>query len=640
LEAGTGHEESRRLNGFARARREPAVKRGSAWVAPLLIGAVVLLLRLPFLNQAIQGDDVYYLFGAEHALIDPAHPSHAKYIFQGELVDMRGHPHPPLNSLILAGLIAAQGDVNEIFFHLVYIVFSVTAAASMWSLARRFSAYPLGATLLFLAVPAFVINGNSLESDIPFLAFWMAGFALFVSGRLWLSGAALALAAMTAYQAVVATPILMFYCWLHRRQSRAAWIATLTPVITVAVYQIYERVTSGALPAAVLTEYFESYGLQQITKKLENAAALTAHAGWLVFPLAALYAFRSRWPVAVVAGAAGFFIDPHPLYWVSFAAGALVIGWCIRKPDFLTAWVVIFFASALVLFFAGSARYLLPMAAPVVMLAARERRVVIPAVVLNLVLGLCLSVVNYQHWNGYREFARSIQREIGERRVWINGEWGMRYYLESEGALPFARTQVVQPGEWVVSSALGYPQAITAPVALVTEREIRPSLPLRLVGLNSESGYSAASFGFRPFDIATGVVDRIRAEVVLERKPVLSYLPMNAVEAQNQIVSGVYQAEGEWRWMSGRAVVLLKPEQRPLPLHVKLFVPDQAPAREIRIQLDGELIHEQRLPGPGVHEVTTAAVKGSTVSIVLDKTFSVPGDYRQLGAILVEVGFR
>src|SRR3954467_15238364 len=93
----------------------------------LLLLAVVLLIRLPFLNQAIQGDDPYYLFGAQHALIDPAHPSHARYVFQGEEVDMRGHPHPPLNAWVLAGLLAIFGDVYEVPFHAAYIGFSVIA---------------------------------------------------------------------------------------------------------------------------------------------------------------------------------------------------------------------------------------------------------------------------------------------------------------------------------------------------------------------------------------------------------------------------------------------------------------------------------------------------------------------------------
>ena len=100
-------------------------------------------------------------------------------MFQGEEVDLRGQPHPPLDGWVLAGLIAVFGGVKEIPFHAAYMVFSLIAAGAMWSLARRFSPHPLWAALLFVAVPAFVVNGNSLETDLPFLAFWMAAIALF-----------------------------------------------------------------------------------------------------------------------------------------------------------------------------------------------------------------------------------------------------------------------------------------------------------------------------------------------------------------------------------------------------------------------------------------------------------------------------
>src|SRR5437899_8573512 len=76
----------------------------------LLVVGVVLLLRAPFLNQAIQGDDVYYLAGAEHAQIEPAHPANVRYMFEGDLVDMEGHPHPPLNIWFLGLLLAILGD--------------------------------------------------------------------------------------------------------------------------------------------------------------------------------------------------------------------------------------------------------------------------------------------------------------------------------------------------------------------------------------------------------------------------------------------------------------------------------------------------------------------------------------------------
>src|SRR3954447_24125403 len=165
--------------------------------------ALVLLIRLPFLNQAIQGDDHIYLTEAEHALIDPLHPSDVKYVFLGDDVDLRGHSHPPGNAWPLAGLLLLFGDVKEVPFHAAYILFSIIAVWAMWSLACRFSERPLWATLLFIAVPAFVIYGGSLEADLPFLAFWMASFALFLAGRFLLAAVAMAAATMMAYQALL-----------------------------------------------------------------------------------------------------------------------------------------------------------------------------------------------------------------------------------------------------------------------------------------------------------------------------------------------------------------------------------------------------------------------------------------------------
>src|SRR3954454_6363111 len=161
------------------------------WGLWLALG-LVLLIRLPFLNQAIQGDDHIYLTEAQHALIDPLHPSDVKYVFLGDDVDLRGHSHPPGNAWPLAGLLLVFGDVKEIPFHAAYIGFSLIAMWAMWSLARRFTEHPIWAALLFLAVPTYVINGTSLEADLPFLAFWLAAIALFLSGRLALAALAMA----------------------------------------------------------------------------------------------------------------------------------------------------------------------------------------------------------------------------------------------------------------------------------------------------------------------------------------------------------------------------------------------------------------------------------------------------------------
>jgi 4-amino-4-deoxy-L-arabinose transferase-like glycosyltransferase len=634
-----------------------------------LVLGVVLLLRLPFLNQAIQGDDHIYLTEAAHAQIEPLHPAHVKYVFLGDEVDLRGHSHPPLNAWALAGLIAAFGEVKEIPFHAAYIVFSMVAAWAMWSLARRFSPHPLWAALLFVATPAFVVNGNSLEADLPFLALWMAAIALFVWGglpavaqallpagsrlvstrvrdgetsvgmsadaagtsaratsprntreRVALVAAAvcMALAALAAYQAVFLTPILAVYVWLFHRRDRARWALVVVPPLVLAAWQLFERLTTGAAPASVLSGYFTVYGLQQIENKLASAAMLFLHSWFLVFP--------------------------------ALVPGAFLLAWRRRREKdtlFPLAWIAIFFAGAVLVFFAGSARYLLPMAAPVALLASGLRvRWLAGGVAANMALGLALAQVNYQHWDACRRFAASLevsQRVAAGYRVWVIAELGLRHYLEDQGALPLRKTQQLRPGDLVVSSELEASLHPAGPLAVVAKTEIDPAIPLRLIGVESHSGYSTVSRGFWPFGFTGGAIDRLRADAVRERRPTLEYLPMNAPEAADQIVSGVFDLEGKSRWISGSAAIALKNPTEPMPLRAEFYIPPNAPARRVTLLLDGKEVATRSYPSPGSWSLESKPVRGESefamAEIAVDKTFRAPGDERDLGVVVIGVGF-
>ena len=384
------------------------MEAGVARKSLLLCLGLVLLIRLPFLNQAIQGDDHIYLTEAQHALVDPLHPSDVKYVFLGDQVDLRGHSHPPGNAWPLAALILLFGDVYEAPFHAAYIVFSMVAMWAMWSLACRFSERPLWATLLFVAVPAFVVNGGSLEADLPFLAFWMAAIALFLSGRLLLAALAMAAAAMMAYQAIFLLPVLFCGIRLHlvqwdrppglsaygtqRQAGRPVllYATLLTPLLVLIAWQLFTRLATGTMPAGKLAEYFSTYAFQAIQHKLQNALMLFIHSWWIVFP-------------ALVPATAA-------------------LAWRNRRDPgtrFLLAWIGIFFAAALAIFFAGSARYLLPMAAPIAILASRlPVKWLAPAFAVQLAIALGLATVNYQHWAGYRAFAASLRAQSAGHRVW------------------------------------------------------------------------------------------------------------------------------------------------------------------------------------------------------------------------------
>ncbi|MBZ5606955.1 MAG: glycosyltransferase family 39 protein [Acidobacteriia bacterium] len=613
----------------------------------IVVALFVLALRLPFLNQAVQGDDVYYLAEAEHTQIEPLHPKHTEYAFLGRLVDMRGQPHPPLDAWYLGLLLAIFKDIYEVPFHAAFILFSLIAGFSAWSLARRFSPHPLLATLLFLATPAFVVNGNSFEADVPFVSLWLASVALYVAAvdrrspaLLGAACLAMALASLTAYQAVFLVPIL----FLYGRKWRPAAIATLTAPAVLLAWQLFERVSTGALPAAVFAGYAQSYNLEALTQKLKSAVALTGHLAWIVFP--------GLWlpPLLAIPAAIGAaFYDRNPIFWASIAVGAGILIWCARNwRDFLAEWVLIFFAGALAIFFAGSARYLLPIALPIAILATRQAglRLLNIGLGCGLALSVTLAIVNYEHWNGYREFARSLEKDTAGKRVWIRGEWGLRYYLESEGGLPLLLGQTVHPGEMVVSSDLAYPvplaqgRGLFAPIASGT---ITSAIPLRLIALHGRSAYSTTT-GLRPFDVSLGAIDQVRAEVMILRKPVRSDLPMSAPEAEQQIISGVYNLENaQWRWMGQAAVILLKPPAAASPLVVRFFIPDPAPARRITVQLNNQVVATQTYGTAGSYTLATPPLKpdgdSAEVTITVDKTFSTQSDKRQLGIILTDVGF-
>ncbi len=589
----------------------------------LLLLALVLLVRLPFLHQAIGGDDVYYLASAYHGLIDPLHPNHTWYVFEGNDVTFQGYPHPPGNAWFLTGLLKILGDVYELPIHAAYIVFSLLAVLGMYALARRFSTAPFWAAALFVVVPAFCVNGNLLESDLPLAAFWLTGAAAFIWGvdrdHSWLialAGALLAASGLIAMQSAVCGVILLGYL-AGRRWTAGRLAAALAPPLALIAWQVFERITSGAFPLEVSARYMSNYGYITLAARAQNALALTIHSWFIVLPPILLWVLPGIWRDR-------------------------------RLPDtrFLLWWSGVWLSASWVLFHAGSARYLLPMAPAVVILAARAPiRWVQITFAVQLLISLGLATVNDQHWNAYRSFVDRTRGQMAGKRVWVDAEWGLRHYLEANGALPSHRGQTIPTGDIVVESELAYPAPfrhggrVLVPVA---EQVIDPALPFRLIGIESASGYSTVNKGFLPYGLGGGVIDRIHAYQLRASEPSLSRLPMNAPEAESQILYGIYSLEqGAWRWTAGQSAVLLKNPGRPATLHVRFFVPEMAKARAITIGLPGGLERTETIHGSRAYAISMPVqLSGSapvTVRIGVVGTFRAPGDNRDLGVILNEV---
>ena len=82
---------------------------------------------------------------------------------------------------------------------------------------------------------------------------------------------------------------------------------------------------------------------------------------------------------------------------------------------------------------------------------------------------------------------------------------------------------------------------------------------------------------------------------------------------------------------------------RPSALRAEIYIPPQAPARHVRMLVDGELVGEETFARPGAYVIavpTNGGAPSLTVTLTVDKTFSTPADQRKLGIIVISIGFR
>lgn len=473
---------------------------------------------------------------------------------------------------------------------------------------------------------------------------------------------------------------------------------------------------------------------------MRNALALTIHLGWFLFPLLAVFAFRLRrwiWTL-VMFGAAGaitaFATEGYTLDEKMLVAASLGVGLCIlagaiarlgkgtasraeslalphrvSAPEaavaasaphadrFLAAWVLLFFAAALAAFYAGAARYLLPIAAPLALLAARNaaKPLLTAGVAVQLAFSLLLATAYYQYVSQYRDLAARLEPLVESRRLWFNADWGLRYYLEAIGGEHALADQPLLPQSALVTSRLGGVAAVQTlgRRGELLRTEIRTgAIPLAVVGVDSRSGNASAGFGLLPFDYGEHLLDEVVAEVIGAPEPTASHLTMAAPEAADHLMFGFYSLEQQWRWIGPRAMAMLRapsetgsdgvlksaaspvgaphsstPAKTAVPVktaapaeavdtetaanprsieatfELVFHIPDMAPARSVTVTLDGKPIASETYPGPGGYTLQAPArvTPGQTVTVEIsvDQAFRVEGDARDLGMIVTALGF-
>ena len=482
---------------------EPEPERSSAprrALVALLVG-VFLLCYVPFLDKAFHVDDHAYLHLSTLYGWNPLDVERSDYPYLGRpLEGMLPYEstHPFLVPYLIKVGRALVGG-SERALHGFFTLFALLAAWGFASLLGSLGRVPRGARfaplLFFTTTPGFLLSSHSVMTDVPMLAFLLAGAALYVRGIETRSGAALVLAGVAqlaalscAYQSALLLVLVFGYALLRRRLDLRVFAALAAPALLFAgwIALVYvehgvflfksDRPDSGFSAKEEIERALGGGGGATLAmlRKLLHAVAIWGSAALFLLPLRALALDRLRslaWTWAVSALLGGLAVrallaaqgELVHVQWDDLLLAGLLTGagivafatalrttWQDRGPEtlFALAWFVGFALFAIVLLPFGSARYQLPSLVALVLLLVRDvpwprvieqRRLALTcALGGSLVLGLACARVDRLHADSYREAARHIATICDERddvgEAWFIGEWGFRHYMLEEGA--------------------------------------------------------------------------------------------------------------------------------------------------------------------------------------------------------------
>jgi 4-amino-4-deoxy-L-arabinose transferase-like glycosyltransferase len=587
-----------------------------------LLVFVVVACAIPFIFQPFHMDDNFYMDMARNARVHPLFPYDAPYSFGGfHLRDMASHSHPPLQAYFLALIqsVAGEGEGREWAYHLASLIFPLLASLSMYFIAGRYVDRPIWPALALAVSPLFLVMGHTLMTDVPMLALWLAAVAclLWAVDLDWIplyaaSSFFLFAAMFTSYQSVALVPLLGYY--LLRRRSRPAGWAWL--MLAPAAMGAWLAVTSGHYGRLVLGDtigYVQSRQAATIAMLGTKALALLEYQGWLViFPVFLLYSFarglkgrllglvviasvliaqgrvtyyRPLDKAIFVAGlATGIFVVGKMLgvfLHAFFKPGAAAEGWRRLDMQFLALWYCGIAAYCLLLFTEGSARYILPLVPPVLIVffkgierdevaeyRAESRRllsssmVASGSLVLTLAWGLFLAQADYEFAGVYPRAAASFSRMFPGYEAYVAGEWGFRYYLGFKGARPIPPDEAaVDGGSLVITPKLAMPYSL--PGGLDSMTSARPlarlsfdlKTPLRIMDAKAPAGFYSTGWGLIPFSFSDAALETIEIRQV-------NYMIANLPSARIECEAGVLPWPG-YVWRSERSLaVLAKPGTR------------------------------------------------------------------------------
>lgn len=523
----------------------------------LAILFAVGLIHLPFAGKAFHIDDPLFLYAARQILVNPLDPFSIPVNWLGKTEPMhRFFSNPPGFSYYLA-LISSLFGEKEKTLHLAQIPFTLLAGAAMAMLARLFNVSEIGAVLLLLLSPIYMVMGQTIMPDAALLAVYLLAVVFFIRGcrtesAAWIacSSFAAVAAVMMRYSGLHIVAVMFLYRLLNRPTWRNSWVllAALLPVAAVFFWSAYTKDLYGQ------AHFTGQIGFQlkhKITPAGEVFERLLAYLTYLgagaVFPLTLLRFFTNQRTgkilllliVALAFLVVVSWVQPEVRYSLpNLFLAALFLSASLRmltmpllhRGEFRTdLFLVLWILSLLAMQSWGvhaAAKYLLPACPALVVLFLRSPFTESSkswAVVFTGLLAVSVAGADYQSAGVYRRMAEdftALGPQQGKAKAYYSGHWGFQYYMEKAGASGLERdasNTVLNAGDIVAKPVLPWPENLPPQSELLDTRRYSLTLPLRTISNapGERANFyahlnSGMSFGILPFSIAGKPFEELR----------------------------------------------------------------------------------------------------------------------------------
>ncbi len=155
------------------------------WISRLTLVVLVLIIHLPFLDQAYHIDDRIYLEVAKNIFEKPLYPYDFEALYEGFIApDAASHSHLPFTAYYLSIVQLVSGLEDEWVNHLAFLLFPLLATLAFYELARMLLSFPFAAAALLATSTSFLTLSNTLMPEVPMLAVWILAL---VSGHHFLT---------------------------------------------------------------------------------------------------------------------------------------------------------------------------------------------------------------------------------------------------------------------------------------------------------------------------------------------------------------------------------------------------------------------------------------------------------------------